>query len=72
MLALSQNLSPQALAAIHAQIVILRNVGIGFLSSAVICVALRTYVRTRILKAFGWDDFVMLICLVRQVLVVTS
>ena len=72
MLPLFKNISPHIAEAIHAQIVILRDAGIGCLSSALICVALRTYVRTRLLKAFGWDDFVMLICLVGQKCIIAA
>lgn len=64
MLSLFQGLPPNAAAQLVAQIVILRNAGIACLVIAVLSVLLRTYVRTRILKAFWWDDGIMIVCLV--------
>lgn len=39
-------------------------VAAAFVALSSISVALRCYVRLRIVKAFGWDDFVMILALV--------
>lgn len=44
----------------------LRAVGIGFLAFAYISMALRSYVRVFLVKAFGLDDWMMLLALVSQ------
>lgn len=40
-------------------------VTVVFLVISLISVNLRTFVRTRIVRAFGWDDTAMLIAMVR-------
>jgi uncharacterized membrane protein YqjE len=40
-------------------------VTVVFLVISLISVILRTFVRTRIVRAFGWDDTAMLIAMVR-------
>ena len=47
-----------------------RAVAAVFLALATVATALRCYVRLAIVKAFGWDDAIMLLALVRLVPVV--
>jgi hypothetical protein len=41
-----------------------RGVAAAFLSLSSVAVILRCYVRLRIVKAFGWDDIVMIFAMV--------
>lgn len=42
----------------------LYGVAVTFVALSSISVALRCYVRLRVVKAFGWDDFVMILAMV--------
>lgn len=41
-----------------------RGVAAAFLALASVAVILRCYVRVRLVKGFGWDDFVMILAMV--------
>jgi len=51
---------------IHAEIDVLRNSTIALLSVGFVCLALRVYVRARLIRAFGYDDWFMLLTYVRR------
>ena len=42
-----------------------------FLAISLVSVGLRCFVRTRVVRAFGWDDNVMLLAMVREAGVTT-
>ena len=40
-------------------------INVVFLGLGLILVCLRVYVRTKVIKNFGWDDFLIILALVR-------
>jgi len=59
-------------AAAHSRATLLTAVTIVFLTTAWLAVLARTWVRAVMIRNYGWDDAVMLLALVCQLVVVKS